>query len=64
MTYPPALPAPSGPDERRAAFYKEAAGAFEFLALWHSLDAKAQSALRDAIHAAAAESAARQAKKG
>ena len=50
----PALPEPSGPDLRRATFYREAAGDFEFLALWHQLPKEAQDALKAQIHAAAA----------
>lgn len=57
MTFPPALPAATGRNPTRAAFFREAAGAFEFMALWHSLDAPAQEALTAAVHAAAAGNA-------
>lgn len=63
MTFPPTLPAVAGPNLARAAFFREAAGAFEFMALWHSLDVAAQNRVRDALHAAAAESAERGAKR-
>lgn len=55
-TFPPTLPEVKGRDERKAAFFKEAAAGFEFLAFWHSLDAQSQEALRQATHAAAAAS--------
>ena len=43
-----ALPA-SGPDERKARFFREVASAFEFLALYHSLPAEAQRELMTII---------------
>lgn len=55
-TFPPTLPEVKGRDDRKAAFFKEAAAGFEFLAFWHSLDAQAQEALRQATHTAAAAS--------
>jgi len=63
MTFPPALPAITGRNPTRAAFFREAAGAFEFMVLWHSIGAAAQEELAAAIHAAAA-SAARDALEG
>lgn len=50
----PAMPAVTGRNPTRAAFFREAAGAFEFMALWHSLDAPAQAALSAAMQAASA----------
>lgn len=43
-----ALPA-SGPDERKARFFREVASAFEFLALYHSLPAEAQRELMTTV---------------
>lgn len=57
MTFPPALPPVTGRNPTRSAFFREAACAFEFMALWHSLDAASQAALTTAIHAAAAGNA-------
>jgi hypothetical protein len=58
-SFPPALPEATGRNDAASAFFREAAGAFEFMALWHSLDAPAQAALRNCIHVAAATSAVR-----
>lgn len=63
VTFPPALPEPRGPDERKVAFFREAAAGFEFLALWHSLSEEAQWQLRNYIHSVAAESAAKSIKR-
>jgi hypothetical protein len=57
---PPPLPEPAGQDVRKVAFFREAATGFEFMALWHSLDAQAQAQLREAIQAAAAGAAQRE----
>lgn len=60
----PALPEVRGRNPTRAAFFAEAACAFEFMALWHALDEAGQSAVRTAIHGAVAESASRALKGG
>lgn len=57
MIVVPALPEPSGPNQSRVKFYAEVGAAFEFLALWHSLSAEAQTVLRDAVQSAAATAA-------
>lgn len=63
MTFPPATPTPRGPNPTRAAFFREAAGAFEFLALWHGLDIEEQEAVRAALHDAAQRMIAKRGKK-
>lgn len=59
----PALPRPSGPDARRAQFYREAAAAFEWLALWHDCNEEEQRMLAEATQSAAASVAGRRVKE-
>jgi hypothetical protein len=49
----PNLPEPAGPNAARANFYREAASAFEVLALWHSMSKDRQQELRDLLMGAA-----------
>lgn len=58
MTVVPALPPAAGPAPAKTRFFIEAAAAFEFMALWHSLPAPAQEELRAAVHSAAAQASA------
>lgn len=48
------LPA-TGPDHRKARFFRELATAMEFLALYHTLDADAQKELMTTIQSYAAK---------